>query len=94
MNPKDAYNRKKGVILVSGHIGMMDLSGGKLGVCGYPAGFVGKKISHPVFNRLTLDSRRAMNICAINYKKSAIRILRGIKRGIAIGLRVYAPKAS
>ncbi|MBW2633274.1 MAG: hypothetical protein JRE14_03940 [Deltaproteobacteria bacterium] len=83
---QDAYNRKKGVILVSGHIGMMDLSGGKLGMCGYPAGMVGKKISHPVFNKLTLDSRRAMNICAINHKNSAIRILRGIRRGEAIGM--------
>lgn len=85
---QDAYNRKKGVILVSGHIGMMDLSGGKLGMCGYPAGMVGKKISHPVFNKLTLDSRRAMNICAINYKNSATRILRGIKRGEAIGMAI------
>ena len=83
---KDAYNRKKGVILVSGHIGMMDLAGGKLGMCGYPAGFVGKSVRHPVFNKLALESRRAMNVCAINYKDSATRILRGIKRGEAIGM--------
>jgi len=84
----DALNRKKGVILISGHIGMMDLSGGKLGMCGYPFGLVGKKISHPVFNKLTLDSRRAMNISTIDYKNSVIRILRGIKRGEAIGMAI------
>ena len=82
----EAFNHKKGVILVSGHIGMMELSGGKLGMCGYPIGFVGKKIRHPVFNKLVLDSRRAMNVSAINSKDSAIRILRGLKRGEAIGM--------
>ena len=37
---KEAFNRRKGVILVSGHIGMMELVGGKLGMCGYPIGLV------------------------------------------------------
>jgi len=83
---QDAFNRKQGVILVSGHIGMMELAAGKLGMCGYPLGLVGKKINHPVFNKLALDSRRAMNACAINYKNAAIRILRGMKRGEAIGM--------
>lgn len=83
---KDAMNRKKGVILIGGHLGIMDLSGAKLGMSGYPAGLVGKKISHPVFNKLALDSRRAMNCATINYKDSVIRILRGIKRGEAIAM--------
>ncbi|MCG6909072.1 MAG: lysophospholipid acyltransferase family protein [Deltaproteobacteria bacterium] len=85
---KDAFNRKKGVILVSGHIGMMELVGGKLGMCGYPLGFVGKKIKNPVINKLVLDSRRAMNVSPINYKDSAIRILRGIRSGEAIGMAI------
>ena len=85
---KDAFNRKKGVILVSGHIGMMELVGGKLGMCGYPIGFVGKEIRNPAVNKLVLDSRRAMNVCPINYKNSAIRILRGIKKGEAIGMAI------
>ena len=85
---RDAFNRKKGVILVSGHIGMMELAGGKLGMCGYPIGFVGKEIRNPAVNKLVLDSRRAMNVCAINYKNSAIRILRGIKKGEAIGMAI------
>jgi KDO2-lipid IV(A) lauroyltransferase len=85
---KDAYNRKKGVILVSGHIGMMELVGGKFGMCGYPIGVVGKEIRNPAINKLVLDSRRAMNVSAINYKNSAIRILRGIKNGEAIGMAI------
>ena len=85
---KKAFDRKKGVILVSGHIGMMELVGGKLGKCGYPIGFVGKEIKNPAFNKLVLDSRRAMNVSAINSKNSAIRILRGIKNGEAIGMAI------
>ena len=85
---KDAFNRKKGVILVSGHIGMMELVGGKLGMCGYPIGFVGKEIRNPAINKFVLDSRRAMNVSPINYKNSAIRILRGIKSGEAIGMAI------
>ena len=85
---KKAFNRKKGVILVSGHIGMMELVGGKLGMCGYPIGFVGKEIRNPAINKFVLDSRRAMNVSPINYKNSAIRILRGIKSGEAIGMAI------
>lgn len=85
---QDAINRKKGLILLSGHIGMMELAGGILGMCGYPIGFVGKTIRHPVFNKLVLDSRRAMNVSAISSKNSAIRILRGIKSGEAIGMAI------
>lgn len=85
---RDAYQRKKGVILVSGHIGMMELVGGKLGMCGYPIGFVGKEIKHPAIHKLVLDSRRAMNVSPINSKSSAIRILRGIKSGEAIGMAI------
>ncbi|MEN8243677.1 MAG: hypothetical protein ABFS43_02100 [Thermodesulfobacteriota bacterium] len=85
---KDAFNRKKGVILVSGHIGMMELVGGKLGMCGYPIGFVGKEIRNPAINKFVLDTRRAMNVSPINYKNSAIRILRGIKNGEAIGMAI------
>lgn len=48
----DALNRKRGVILVGCHIGIMDLSGGKLGMSGYPVGVVAKTISHPVTLRL------------------------------------------
>jgi KDO2-lipid IV(A) lauroyltransferase len=83
---KDAFNRKKGVMLISGHIGMMELVGGKLGMCGYPIGFVGKEIKNPAINKFVLDSRRAMNVSPIKKKNSAIRILRGIKNGEAIGM--------
>ena len=83
---KNAMNRGNGVILVGGHLGMIDLSGGKLGMSGYPVGAVGKKIKHPVFNKIALDSRRAMNIATIKSKDSAVRILRGMRRGEAIAM--------
>jgi KDO2-lipid IV(A) lauroyltransferase len=59
---KDVMNRRKGALLVSGHFGMMDLAGGKLGMSGYPVAVVGKRIKNPAINRFVIDTRNAMGV--------------------------------
>jgi len=83
---KDVMNRRKGALLLAGHIGMMDLAGGKLGMCGYPVAVIGKKIKNPAIDRVVVESRNAMNLGTINYKNSMVRILKGIRRGEAVAM--------
>jgi KDO2-lipid IV(A) lauroyltransferase len=77
-------NKKKGAILIAGHIGMMDLTGGKIGMSGYPVFLVGKPIKHPVIHHLVLQTRISINLGTIKHKDSIRRILKGLRRGEAI----------
>ena len=82
----EALNRKKGALLLSGHIGMMDLAGGKLGMSGYPVAVVGKIIKSPVLDKYIVDARNSMNLGTIKHRDSMKRILEGIRRGEAIAM--------
>jgi KDO2-lipid IV(A) lauroyltransferase len=85
---RDAMNRKKGALLIAGHIGMMDLAGGKLGWGGYPVAVIGKNIKNPVIDRFVIEGRKAMNLGTINPKNSMARIMEGIRRREAIAMAI------
>ena len=85
---KDAMNRKKGALLIAGHIGMMDLPGGKFGMTGYPIAVIGKNIKNPAIDRFVVETRNAMNLGTIRSKNSMERIFAGIRRGEAIAMAV------
>ena len=85
---KNAMNQQKGAILIAGHIGMMDLAGGKLGMSGYPTFLVGKSIKHPVINHFVHRVRNLINLGTIKHKESIRRILKGLRRGEAIVMAV------
>jgi KDO2-lipid IV(A) lauroyltransferase len=79
-----AIRHGKGVLLITGHIGLMDLAGGRLGQCGYPVALVGKRIKNPFWDKFVLDSRLAMNLGSIRHRNSMKRILTGIRQGETI----------
>lgn len=83
---REAMNRKKGAMLIAGHIGMMDLPGGKIGMSGYPVAVVGKRIKNPAINRFVIETRNAMNLGTIAHRDSMKRILDGIARGEAVAM--------
>lgn len=83
---KNAYRRNKGVLIIGGHIGLMDLSGGKLGMSGYPIAAVGKRMRNKVVDKFVLDTRLAMNMGTIAHRNSMRRILKGLRRGEAVGM--------
>lgn len=85
---KEALNRKKGALLIAGHIGMMDLPGGKFGMGGYPVAVVGKNIKNPAIDRFVVETRNAMNLGTIHPKGSMERIFEGIRRGEAVAMAV------
>jgi len=83
---KNALNRKKGAILIGGHIGMMDLGGGVLGLAGYPVALVGKRIKNPALDQFVLDTRTRMNLMSIKHRDSIRRVLKGIMKGETMSL--------
>ncbi|NNG00671.1 MAG: lysophospholipid acyltransferase family protein [Desulfobacteraceae bacterium] len=76
--------RNKGAIFVCGHIGMMDLAGGAVGMSGYPVAAVAKKMKNTAIDKFIVDSRTKMNFGTIPHKKSIRRILKGLKLGESI----------
>ena len=81
---QELFNRQKGVIFVAGHIGMMDLAGGRLGMSGYPVAAVAKPMKNQAVDGMIIRARNAMNVGTISHKRSARRILRGLKNGEGI----------
>ena len=80
----DAYNKGKGVIILSMHYGAWEIAGGKFGMSGYPISNIIKIMKNPATERLLNDLRNAMNLGAIAHKGSVERIKEGLRRGEGI----------
>ena len=85
---KNAANKKKGILLIGGHIGMWDLAGGKIGMSGYPTAVVSDGVVDPAINKLVCDARTAMNMGGIDIRNSMDQIFSGLKRGESIVLAI------
>jgi KDO2-lipid IV(A) lauroyltransferase len=81
---KELYNTGRGVIMIAGHLGMMDLSGGRLGQCGYPVAAVAKPMRSATIDTLVVNARMALNMSTISHRNSARRILKGLRDGEAV----------
>jgi len=81
---RDAFNKGKGVLILSMHFGAWELPGGKFGMSGYPVANIIKIIKNPVVEQLLIDARLAMNLGTIPHKNSLDRIHEGLKRGEGI----------
>ena len=79
-------NRKKGVVLLGGHIGMWDLVGGKIGMSGYPFSIVARRIKNSFLDKWSIDTRCRMNAGSIRNRKSMDRIKEGLLRGEAVAM--------
>jgi KDO2-lipid IV(A) lauroyltransferase len=81
---KELYNAGRGVIMIAGHLGMMDLAGGRLGQCGYPVAAVAKPMRSATIDTLVVKARTALNMSTISHRNSARRILKGLRDGEAV----------
>ena len=85
---RDAFNKGKGVIILSMHYGAWELPGGKFGMSGYPISNIIKILKNPVTEKLLIDARLAMNLGTIPHKNSLQRIKEGLVRGEGIIMAV------
>ena len=83
---KQAMNQKKGLLMLSGHIGTWDLAAGKLGMAGYPISVVGKQAGVPAVDKIVIDARISMNLGSIGTKNAMGRIFAGINQGEIIAM--------
>ncbi len=81
---RDLYRAGQGMIMICGHLGMMDLAGGRLGQCGYPVAAVAKPMRSTLIDQLVVGAREAMNLSTISHRNSARRILKGLRDGEAV----------
>jgi KDO2-lipid IV(A) lauroyltransferase len=81
---REAFNRGKGVLCLSGHFGAWDTSVGRLATAGYPMFLVAKQLPNPVFDKTVADLRESMNEGNIKHKDSMPIILETLRRGAGI----------
>lgn len=84
----NAFNKKKGVVLIGAHIGMWDLACGKLGASGYPVALIGKNVSNPAVNSCVCETRRRMNFAAVKNRGTLKQIITELRQGGGIVMTV------
>ena len=85
---REAFNKGRGVIILSMHYGAWELPGGKFGMSGYPISNIIKDLKNPVTERLLIEARLSMNLGTISHKGSMQRIVEGLGRGEGIIMAV------
>ncbi len=83
---REIFSRKKGVLLISAHMGMWDLGCGKFGHSGYDVSVIGKKIRNKAVNEFVLESRAALKLGYLINRKVMPDIIKRIRNGGAVGM--------
>lgn len=81
-----AYAEGRGVFLITGHVGFWEVGTFFLGLLGYPADFVAKKMKNPLIDRFFQRMRESQGGFCLDSKGGARKILRslGQKRGVCV----------
>lgn len=81
-----AYAEGRGVFLITGHVGFWEVGTFFLGLIGYPADFVAKKMKNPLIDRFFQRMRESQGGFCLDSKGGARKILRslGQKRGVCV----------
>ncbi|OEU75054.1 MAG: hypothetical protein BA869_09685 [Desulfuromonadales bacterium C00003107] len=85
-NLQEAYDYKRGVILLSGHVGFWEVGTFLLPKLGFPADFVAKKMKNPQADKYITRMREAAGGRCIDSKSGARKILRSLSenKGVAV----------
>ncbi len=68
---REALAKKKGVVIVSGHLGNFEWLGQAIGIKGHPVSGIAKRQSNPYVNELMEKNRKLVNVSVI-YKSNSI----------------------
>jgi KDO2-lipid IV(A) lauroyltransferase len=82
------YERGKGVIAVTGHIGNFELLAAFFVSSGYNAAVIGRELYDRRLDKLLVENREAIGIVNISTQDSPRRILKLLKAGYALGVLI------
>ncbi len=79
------YNRGKGVIAVTGHIGNFELIAAHMAALEYKVAVIGREIYDKRLNSLLVSNREALGALNVDTKESVKKVVRLLKEGYALG---------
>ena len=84
----ELMRRGKGGILIGSHTGEWEIGVGRVGMMGYRATMIAKRIGHPVIEKFINDARLDMNLGTRFNKGSMDEILEAVRRGEVVGMAI------
>ena len=85
---KKALQSKKGVIVLTAHVGAFELVGTYLALMDYRPQIIGKMQKDPRLNRLLMDNRRRRGAEAIERGKDTLKVVRNLKSGGVVAMLI------
>jgi Kdo2-lipid IVA lauroyltransferase/acyltransferase len=85
-NYLDAIAQRRGVILLTGHIGAWELSVYAHSIYGHPMSFLARRVDNPLVERLADSYRGRSGNRSIDKKKSAREVIKTLKSGGVVGI--------
>lgn len=82
----EAIDRRRGVVLVTGHLGNWEVGGAALAARGIPLDVVALRQGNPLFHRETLRLRTKMGMRVIERDRTPGAALRALRRGRVVAL--------
>lgn len=84
----EVYNRGKGVIGVTGHIGNFELLAAYFANQGYKAAAIGRRMYDKRLDKILVDNRLSLGVVNIDTQESPRRFLKVLKDGYALGVLI------
>lgn len=85
---EQVYNRGKGLIAVTGHIGNFELLAAFAAGEGYKSAAVGRELYDKRLNKLLVANRETMGVVNVDTKDSPLRIMKLLKKGYVLGVLI------
>ena len=82
----DALAQKRGVIVLTAHLGFWEIGQFVLPALGVPFDVVAKPLKNPLVDRYLRDIRQAFGARVLDSRKGARRILQSLRAGRAVGI--------
>lgn len=81
---EEALRRKRGLILVTGHLGNWELAGAYLAARGVPLDAIARRMSNPLFDRWLADTRARIGMVVVHDADAVRRTPRALRDGRAV----------
>lgn len=87
-NLTEAFKDKKGVLLLTAHLGNWELLGIYLSLAGYPINVIARRIYDDRLNKILVDLRNSKGVKCILRDESSYQVLRCLRRNEALGVLI------